>query len=150
MGCCGHAGLFSFMDRTLRCNILIRFFPVSFGPAFLFPVLFRVEFAQSNQCINSALFLFATLQGLSEGGGMEAGRGKGGGGEGEGRGGWGRGEGGRGLAYADLLALLHAFFLAEMAVPGFLSCRCGAQQPLHQQFQVFSCYLAKVLRDEKV
>ena len=66
------------MDQPLRCNILIRYSRVSFGQALLFLVLFRVEFAQSNQCINSALFLFATLQGLSEGGGMEAGRGKGG------------------------------------------------------------------------
>ena len=82
---------------------------------------------------------------------MEAGRGKGGEGKRKvGGGGGGRGEGGRGLAYEDLLALLHVFFWAEMAVPGFLSCRCGAQQPLHQQFQVFSCDLAKVLRDEKV
>ena len=98
------------MDQPLRCNILIRYSRVSFGQALLFLVLFRVEFAKSKQLIKYFLLLFAMLQGLSEGGGMEVGRGKGGGGEGEGRG------GGQGLTYENIPAQFLVYLFSRHAL----------------------------------
>ena len=131
--------LFSFMDRTFRCNILIRFLRVSFGQAFLFRFCFVSDLRKATNASTLPCFFLRHCKGLAREEGWKRGGGC-----------RGRGRGGRGLANEDLLSLLHVFFWAEMALPGFLSCRCCAQQPLHQQPLVFLCDLAKVLRDAKV